>query len=101
MSDATVQEQVAAPAPVAEETAPAVEAEKTDVTAAAENTAEKKPEETSDAQTNSEEKVEEKQNGEATNGAEFKTNRKYDPSTLPVTDDPVKIRSQVCCSPHP
>lgn len=27
--------------------------------------------------------------------ADYKNNRKYDPSTQPVTDDPVKIRNQV------
>jgi lupus La protein len=27
---------------------------------------------------------------------DHKKNRKYDPSTQPVTDDPIKIRGQVC-----
>jgi lupus La protein len=30
---------------------------------------------------------------------DHKKNRKYDPSTQPVTDDPIKIRGQVCY-PH-
>jgi lupus La protein len=32
---------------------------------------------------------------------DFKKNRKYDPTTQPVTDDPVKIRAQVRCSSVP
>jgi lupus La protein len=31
----------------------------------------------------------------------YTKNRKYDPSTQPVTDDPVKIRAQVFPPPHP
>ena len=30
---------------------------------------------------------------------DFKKNRKYDPTTQPVSDDPVKIRGQVCHRP--
>lgn len=30
------------------------------------------------------------------NHRDFKKNRKYDPTTQPVTDDPEKIRGQVC-----
>ena len=34
------------------------------------------------------------------NHKDFKQNRKYDPTTQPVSDDPVKIRAQVCDTPH-
>lgn len=55
---------------------------------------------------------EEAQNGEKTadnivkttaqaDHKDFKKNRKYDPSTQPVSDDPVKIRGQVCHPPGP
>lgn len=30
---------------------------------------------------------------------DFKKNRKYDPTSQPVSDDPVKIRGQVCHRP--
>lgn len=34
------------------------------------------------------------------NHKDFKQNRKYDPTTQPVSDDPVKIRAQVCHAPQ-
>jgi lupus La protein len=90
MSDAAIKEQTEAATAAAEvqpveETAAAVE--KTDD--GVENTK------------NGEEKKAEKilKTTARINHKDFKQNRKYDPTTQPVSDDPVKIRAQVCYTP--
>ncbi|KAK0641616.1 hypothetical protein B0T16DRAFT_393870 [Cercophora newfieldiana] len=112
MSDAATKEQVEAAAPVAEvpaaqeASAPAAEDVKVEETPAA--TAAEAPaaveaaEEKPAAVTESSEAPQETQNGEVnvekTNGHNqraHKNNRKYDPSSQPVTDDPALIRNQV------
>lgn len=111
MSDAAVKDQTqAAPATGASETQAAQESP-----SAAETTEQngEKTEATSQAQNGADEETDAAPEGQ--NGADhkaggmlkttgqidrqnFKKNRKYDPNTQPVTDDPVKIRNQVCLS---
>lgn len=100
MSDAATKEQVEAPVtevPAAQEVAaPAAEDVKTDDTATAAAAA------PSTVQTV--ETAKETQNGDAKSEKadgqqqriQAKNNRKYDPASQPVTDDPVMIRNQVC-----
>lgn len=99
MSDPVINDQpqvaaAATEAPPVEETTPTVaaadEGDKTVDSAAA-----------ADAQ-NGEEKKSENMLKTTTqaNPKDFKKNRKYDPTSQPVTDDPVKIRGQVCQT-HP
>ncbi|KAL2262598.1 hypothetical protein VTK26DRAFT_813 [Humicola hyalothermophila] len=108
MSDAVVKDQPEVAAPAAEaqpaqETAPAAAAtteqaaEKVTDPAPEAQKAEDKSEEKTE--TKPEEKAAEKSAEKKTEGKtdpkDFKKNRKYDPTTQPVTDDPVKIRTQV------
>lgn len=99
MSDAVVNEQ-----PEVATTAHAVQPlEEVAPTETAESTVD--GEEKPDAETAVEN--EDNKNGENKNGnmlkttrqinhRDFKKNRKYDPTTQPVSDDPAKIRAQVC-----
>ncbi|KAK4134327.1 hypothetical protein BT67DRAFT_403418 [Trichocladium antarcticum] len=93
MSDAAIKDQpevavAAAEAQTTQETAPAAAtteqsvAKMTEAAPQAENGADKTTETTAEQKAQADRK-------------DFKKNRKYDPSTQPVTDDPVKIRNQV------
>jgi len=112
MSDAATKEQVEAAAPIAEVPAPQetsvpatgdIKMEDTPA-AAVEAPVIVKSEETLAALTGSAEAPQEAQNGdvkpektdEQLPRTEVKKNRKFDPSTLPETDDPALIRNQVC-----
>lgn len=98
MSDAAIKDQpevavAAAEAQTTQETAPAVatteqsDAKVTEAAPPAENGADKTTETTAEQKAQVDRK-------------DFKKNRKYDPSTQPVTDDPVKIRNQVILPPN-
>lgn len=86
--------------PVAE-TAPAVAtAEEATPAAATADESEKKADAVPEAQNGEEKKSSEVLKTTARiDHKDFKKNRKYDPSSQPVTDDPIKIRGQVCY-PH-
>lgn len=99
MTDTAVKDQPEVAAPVAAEAKPAQEAntatgttteqsggKKADGASEAPNGAEKSAEKKADAAPQTKGQVDRK---------DIKKNRKYDPSTQPVTDDPVKIRTQV------
>lgn len=90
MSDAAIKDQpevavAATEAPSAQEATPAA--------AATEQTDEKMADAPVEAQNDTEKSAETTE--AQVDRKEFKKNRKYDPSTQPVTDDPVKIRNQV------
>jgi lupus La protein len=55
-------------------------------------------EETSPAAATTEEIASSSKTASKPDSRESKKNRKYDPTTQPVSDDPIKIRGQVC---HP
>lgn len=105
MADATTEAQngAADEAQPAQETAPAAETseqntEEADAASQAKNgAADEKTDAAAEAQNGAEKKASDmlKTKGQI-DRQDFKKNRKYDPSTQPVTDDPVKIRNQVC-----
>ena len=96
-----VEETASAAAPVEESTSAAGPAEENAPAAAASEETDNKATDASEAQNGEEKKAAGVQKtGDRPNPRDFKKNRKYDPSTQPVTDDPVKIRGQVCSQHH-
>lgn len=97
MSDAATKEQTEAAAP-APEVQPAQEAAPAAATA---DEGDKKADAAGQAQNGNQKHAPNILQTTAKPSKDIKKNRKFDPTTQPITDDPVKIRAQVCSAAGP